>query len=74
MKRFLFVFPWTALAMLTTFTACTFTQQNVVPLAQKVVKQYCAVPEAERLLIRGQVNQAIAPDSIVVTCTPPANP
>jgi hypothetical protein len=52
---------------------CTLTQEHVVSLAQKVVKQYCDVPEAERLLIRGQVNQAIAPASILVTC-PPAPP
>lgn len=58
-----------ALLYLTGF-GCAITQEKVVPLAQKTVRQYCAIPEAERLLIRQQVNASIAPDSIVVTCAP----
>lgn len=56
--------------------ACAFVQKNIVPVAQDLTKQYCAVPESERLLIRQQVNQAIAPNSIVVTCAgePPVGP
>jgi hypothetical protein len=70
MKRFPLGFALVPVLLMVAsfFAGCTFTQQQVVPLAQKTVRQYCAIPEADRLLIRQQVNAAITPDAIVVTC------
>lgn len=70
------IVPFVALALLYLFFGfgCALTQEKVVPLAQKTVRQYCAIPEAERLLIRQQVNAGIAPNSIVVTCAAPSSP
>lgn len=47
---------------------CTNLQAKLVPLAQSTVSKYCAIPVEQRVLIRAQVNAAIAPDKIVVTC------
>lgn len=49
-------------------TSCASVQAKLVPLAQSTVSKYCAIPVEQRVLIRAQVNAAIAPDKIVVTC------
>lgn len=59
------------IAVVTISTGCTLLQKKVVPLAQEAVTKYCAVPAEERALVRQQVNAAIAPNSIVVTCATP---
>ena len=33
------------------------------------VNEYCQKPEAERLAIRGEINQRIAPHTIALTCS-----
>lgn len=44
------------------------TFQPIVSRASGLVKDYCVQPLDQRLLIRAQVNQAIAPNAAKITC------
>lgn len=48
--------------------ACATLNAEVAPRVAQAVKAYCTEPQDERALIRAQVNQAIAPATIRVTC------
>lgn len=48
--------------------ACSLIAPRVGPTIAKGVTRYCAEPQAERLVLRSQVNGMITPNTIVVTC------
>lgn len=55
-------------ALMLCLTGCATLDKDVAPKVAAAVMTYCATPQAERLLIRQNVNQRIMPNSIAVTC------
>lgn len=49
-------------------TGCGVLTTKVAPKVAAAVTLYCAEPQAERLLLRGQVAAAVAPNAVQVTC------
>lgn len=47
---------------------CSTVTGAITPTAQKFVTRYCAEPADERALVRAQINAAIAPATIALTC------
>lgn len=57
-----------ATVLVFTLSGCSLIQANVGPKVAKAVNRYCQEPLDERVIIRGQVNNLIAPNTIKVTC------
>jgi hypothetical protein len=49
-------------------SGCASLNSQVAPRVAKAVKAYCLEPQESRTLIRAQVNQITAPNSVKVTC------
>jgi hypothetical protein len=47
---------------------CATLEKDVAPKAAAAVMTYCATPQAERMLIRENVNARITPNSIAIHC------
>lgn len=59
----------TALALVVLcLTGCAMLDRDVAPKAAAAVMTYCATPQAERMLIRENVNSRITPNSIAIHC------
>jgi ABC-type glycerol-3-phosphate transport system substrate-binding protein len=57
-----------ALTALTVLGGCSTVQEKAAKAASVVVTQYCSTPQEGRAALRTLVNEAIAPNSIAVTC------
>ena len=64
MKRLLIA----SAALVIALTGCTTLDKDVAPKAAAAVMTYCATPQAERMLIRENVNARITPNSIAIHC------
>lgn len=58
---------------LAVMNGCTLLQTAVGPTAKKLTDQYCSQPQDARLLLRAQVDAAITPNKIAVSCANDAN-
>jgi len=56
------------LLLLTVMAGCAAFNTNVAPKIADGVKHYCVEPQANRALIRAEVNAMIAPNTIKVEC------
>lgn len=54
--------------------SCSVLQAKVGPKAATAINQYCLQPQANRLLLRQEVNSLIAPNSVQINCEVDANP
>jgi uncharacterized protein YceK len=48
--------------------ACTTVTKQIAPTAKVVTDYYCAQPQEARLLLRQEINAAILPNTLVLTC------
>lgn len=48
--------------------ACESLTQQVGSKAAKAIKRYCEEPASVRMTLREQVNDMIAPNSVIITC------
>lgn len=72
---FMALMMWCLLIVALTFMGgCSVLAPHVGPALTKAVTRYCAEPQAERLLLRQQVNASIAPNSAQVNCAVDTGP
>lgn len=69
MKSLLFALAATAtLVASVELAGCTELTTRVGPQVAKAINRYCQEPADARATLRGQVNAAIAPNQVRVTC------
>jgi len=56
------------LAAVVSLAGCATIDKDIAPKAAAAVMTYCATPQAERMLIRENVNARISPNAIKITC------